>query len=395
MSPTRRTQQFAHEGPGWGGGGAAWYKHRVEVRPAAADQPVPLVTVCCTTYNHERFIAQALDGFLMQETTFPFEVIVHDDASTDRTPEIIKEYVERHGDVIVPILQSENQRSQGIKPMSTFILPAARGRYLAFCEGDDYWTDENKLQIMVDHLEANPECVACFHDYEVLYQEDAGSSALLVPRTKEAPRPYRAGATVTVEDVLLGRVVHLSTRVCRTDAMRSRPDWMDGIRPVKFGDWLNTLMLAYLGRFDHIPGAMSVYRRHAGGVWAGRPPEERLRDFESMLGAYDDLNITFGPSYSSAISRGRAKTKFLLAISLLKADRRKRARAAMAGQWWHLLRWRDARLPDLAYVATAIFTPRLNALLSRLHVAVRRLAALSSRQHTSSTTQLRKSADRC
>ena len=123
----------------------------------------PLVSICCITYNHAQYIRQCLDGILMQKVDFEYEIIVHDDASTDGTSEIIGEYSNKYSDLIVPIFQSENQYSKGVRGMYVkFVFPRARGKYIAICEGDDYWIDENKLQMQVDFLENNPEYGMCY-----------------------------------------------------------------------------------------------------------------------------------------------------------------------------------------------------------------------------------------
>lgn len=114
------------------------------------------VSICCLTFNHEKFIQKALDSFLMQEIKFDYEILIHDDASTDRTVEIIKEYQEKYPNIIKPIFQSENQWSKGITALSaTYNFPRAKGSYIAMCEGDDYWTDPFKLQKQVDFLDIN------------------------------------------------------------------------------------------------------------------------------------------------------------------------------------------------------------------------------------------------
>ena len=127
----------------------------------------PLVSVRCVTYNHEPYIAQALDGFLMQKTNFPFEVIVHDDASTDRTAEIIREYEARFPKIIKPIYETENQYSKHDGSLRRIMDAACKGKYIAFCEGDDYWIDENKLQMQVDFLEKHD-------DYSTYYSNVEG-----------------------------------------------------------------------------------------------------------------------------------------------------------------------------------------------------------------------------
>ena len=119
-----------------------------------------VVSVLCTAYNHEKYIRQCLDSFVMQKTNFKFEVIVHDDASTDNTANIIREYENKYPDIIKPIYQKENQYSKGVS-LSKIICAKCRGKYVAFCEGDDFWTDELKLQKQVDALENNTECKCC------------------------------------------------------------------------------------------------------------------------------------------------------------------------------------------------------------------------------------------
>lgn len=125
-----------------------------------------MVTVLCRTYNHERFIRHALEGFVTQKTDFPFEVLVHDDASTDKTADIIREYAKKYPAIIKPIYQQINQHSQKISVIPKYMLPKANGKYLAWCEGDDYWTNPNKLQLQVEALESHPDCVACASEVE-------------------------------------------------------------------------------------------------------------------------------------------------------------------------------------------------------------------------------------
>ena len=124
---------------------------------------IPTVSVCCITFNQENYIVQTIEGFLMQKTSFPIEIIIHDDASTDNTTKIVREYAEKYPEVIVPIFQTENQYSkrQG-NVLTKFVFPRASGKYIAICEGDDYWTDPQKLQRQVDFLEENP-------DYGLVY----------------------------------------------------------------------------------------------------------------------------------------------------------------------------------------------------------------------------------
>ena len=115
----------------------------------------PLVDICCATYNHENFISDAIEGFLKQITTFPFRVLIHDDASSDETASIIKQYAEHNQNIIFPIYQTVNQYSKGNYPIERILIPMANSKYIALCEGDDYWIDPYKLQKQVDFLENN------------------------------------------------------------------------------------------------------------------------------------------------------------------------------------------------------------------------------------------------
>lgn len=124
----------------------------------------PLVSICCTTYNHQDYIKDTLDGFLMQKVDFPIEILIHDDASTDDTVSIIKEYETEHPHLLRLILQDKNQYSHGIDVWNTYLLPAAKGKYLALCEGDDFWTDPLKLKKQASFMEKN-------HDYGFIHTD--------------------------------------------------------------------------------------------------------------------------------------------------------------------------------------------------------------------------------
>ena len=138
-----------------------------------------MVTIRCITYNHEPYIRQCLDGFVMQKTDFRFEAIVHDDASTDNTATIIKEYAEKYPDIIKPIFETENQYSKRDASLTRIMDNHTHGKYVAMCEGDDYWIDPLKLQKQIDFLEAHPEYSYSCHRYNIL--DDATGSLTLCP----------------------------------------------------------------------------------------------------------------------------------------------------------------------------------------------------------------------
>lgn len=126
------------------------------------------MSIACITYNHAPYIRQCLDGFIMQQTDFDYEIVIHDDASTDGTKDIVLEYCSKYPNLFRPILQKQNRYKEGKGIFARFVFPECRGKYIAMCEGDDYWTDPLKLQKQVDYLENNPDCVLTCHQYKIL-----------------------------------------------------------------------------------------------------------------------------------------------------------------------------------------------------------------------------------
>ena len=209
----------------------------------------PLVSILCATYNQKDFIAQTIEGFLMQKVSFPIEIIIHDDASTDGTAEIVKEYAAKHPDIIKPILQTENQHSKRNPIWKNFIYPAAKGKYYADCEGDDYWTDPNKLQRQVDFLESHPD-----------YSLSTENGTVLYTNTNVA-RPFsdEPEHDVSLEDLLIRRRFPTASAVYRSEFL---PEFLQSKQP-----GFDTAMWAYLatkGKIHFNPIISSVYRRGCG-----------------------------------------------------------------------------------------------------------------------------------
>ena len=145
-----------------------------------------LVSIRCTVYNHEPFLRQCLDGFVMQKTSFRFEAIVHDDASTDRSASIIREYASKYPNTIKPIYETENQYSKHNGTIKRVMDAACHGKYFASCEGDDYWTDPLKLQKQVDYMESHPECMLCFTNAMMHWDDGSGKpDKLFAPNLEE------------------------------------------------------------------------------------------------------------------------------------------------------------------------------------------------------------------
>ena len=234
------------------------------------DPEKPLVTVLCMTFNHERFIRDAIHGFLIQRTTFPFHIIIHDDASKDKTPGIVKDFEDRYPNLISGIYQKTNLHSKGV-PKHIYIHPFVKGQYVAFCEGDDYWTDPEKLAIQVAHMERNPWAVLSIHDRDILEIRGGDDAEYFALST--VPLPWKKNFSA---HELKYDFPHLPTltRMCRIEAWKNPPP---ELFRVEIGDAFQLTSLGVYGGCIYIPEIKpSVYRRHAGGVWSGSDKQTQL-----------------------------------------------------------------------------------------------------------------------
>ncbi len=226
----------------------------------------PLVSVCIQTYQHAAYIKECLDSALRQQTNFPFEIILGEDDSTDGTREICKEYAEQHPDIIHLFLRSEKDKIfiSGHKTgRFNFIenLKAARGKYIAWLDGDDYWTDNLKLQKQVDFLEANPDCSLCYH--KVFFQRNKGK----VYSKPESHWPG-TGSKFTVDDLIYkGGFINSVSCMFRQQNIQNLPPWF---WEIPFIDYSFYIHCAGQGKIGFIPETMAVYRIHRGGMWAGQ-----------------------------------------------------------------------------------------------------------------------------
>lgn len=219
------------------------------------------MTVCCTTYNHERYVSEAIESFLMQETDFPFEIIIHDDASTDGTAKIIREYEERYPRLIRTIIQSENQYSKAGLINPRFVFPEAKGKYLALCEGDDYWTDPGKLQKQVTFLEENP-------DYAITY-----SDCQPFDENGVVDRDY-GGARGDLTATELKKAAPIFTL---TSCFRNVIDEVPlDLMPARYGDMVTWSLLGHHGKGKYLADVMpSAYRVHDRGLHSRKDDNQR------------------------------------------------------------------------------------------------------------------------
>jgi glycosyltransferase involved in cell wall biosynthesis len=223
----------------------------------------PLVSISCITFNHSLYIRNCLDGLINQRTNFDFEILIHDDASNDGTREIIEEYSLRHPN-IKAICQSENQYSKGVRGiMARFNFPRARGKYIALCEGDDYWTDPYKLQKQVDFMEANPDYSLCFHSVSVLMPDNELKDDFIT-------KPPSADMDI-IEVAKHGNFIHTPSVLFR----RFMDDFPDNLLQAPVGDFCLQMFLAERGKFKMLPDNMAVYR-FGVGEWSSKESHTRL-----------------------------------------------------------------------------------------------------------------------
>ena len=197
-----------------------------------------VVSVICLTYNQADTIRDALEGFLAQRAPFRFELLVHDDASTDGTADIVRDYEQRFPELIRGVYQTENQFSKGVFIAREFLWPLVRGRYVALCEGDDYWTDPRKLEKQVAALEAHPEVDICAH--RALKLTGGQPHGYVAPRLRDAP-----------------------SLLCRLEAYRA---WTP-LRQALPNDYSLQIQGALRGGLLYLHDCMSVYRTDAPGSW--------------------------------------------------------------------------------------------------------------------------------
>lgn len=220
-----------------------------------------LVTVCCTTYNHESYVREAIESFLIQETEFPFEIIIHDDASTDGTAAIILEYAERYPRLIRTIIQTENQYSKAGLINPRFVFPEATGKYLALCEGDDYWTDRRKLQKQVTFLENNPDYVITYSDCQPfdengVIDDDYG------------------GVREDLSATQLKKATPISTLTsCFRNVINEVP--LD-LMSARYGDFVTWSLLGHHGKGKYLAEVSpSAYRVHDRGIHSSKDDNQR------------------------------------------------------------------------------------------------------------------------
>ena len=240
------------------------------------DQQPIKVSVCMIAYNQQEFIAQAIESILTQKTKFPFEIVIGDDNSKDDTGKICKAYAERFPGKIKYYHRDPNM---GMMPNFIRTLGACDGKYIAICEGDDYWADENKLQCQADYLEAHPEHSLCCHLHSVLTKNK------LIPIHKNL---LQEEITVTTEHYLLHPFFHTTSYFFRNTAQpKPYPAWYSNVLA---GDHFLVLFLSMKGKIGCLNKRMSVFRNHGSSVSFTRAAKEIKRNFVHHLELFDQYS---------------------------------------------------------------------------------------------------------
>lgn len=266
------------------------------------------VTVICKTYNHISYIRDCLDGLLMQQTTFPYEIIVHDDCSTDGTKEIIEQYVADYPDKIIPIYQIENIYSKGLD-CNAFIKPFIKGKYIAICEGDDYWINEYKLQKQFDFMEEHRDCRMCVHPVYRL-DERIGKITGQLP-DKPLLLQYGPDDVIKPGQSIFGTCSDFMT----SDTYLLPADFQGwGV-----GDYPRNIYASTISPICVLPEVMAVYRFFAKGSWTSRSrsSESMIKSARLISEGLEKANQYTGGRYSSSFAAAR----FQQHVSVCVAER--------------------------------------------------------------------------
>jgi glycosyltransferase involved in cell wall biosynthesis len=237
------------------------------------------LTVIVITYNHERFIAQALESVLMQKVNFEFEVVISEDRSTDRTRQIVTEFARSNPSKIRLLLSQYNLHSNEVVVRA---IQASQGQYVALLDGDDYWTSADKLQKQVDFLDNHPECSVCFHNAQVVHEDGSRSPWNWTSANQKE--------FSTLEDIWMDNFIAACSTMFRKGLIITFPQWFNSLFPIT--DWPLHILNAEHGKIGYINEVMGVYRYHRGGLYSslseGRKLDETLSFYETM-----DVNLKY------------------------------------------------------------------------------------------------------
>ncbi|MBP6385549.1 MAG: glycosyltransferase family 2 protein [Pseudarcicella sp.] len=265
------------------------------------------LSVTVQTYNHEKYIAQTLESVVNQVVDFEFEVLVGDDASTDRTPQIILEYQQKYPHLIKPLLHPKNLGGFA-KNNVIATLALAKGKYIAAMDGDDYWVDNTKLQQQVDILDKHPEHVACFHNARIVFDDNSHPDMFVNDDNQKI---------ITTVDDLVGEdeVWYMATSavVFRNGIINHYPKWF---HESKSGDIPRYILLGKNGgSFYYINKVMSVYRKNNGGM-SFTDSKQDAGFLINRIGMYNGIDLELGYKYHHRVRKNTARYYLMLANSI-------------------------------------------------------------------------------
>jgi glycosyltransferase involved in cell wall biosynthesis len=269
----------------------------------------PKVSVLITTYNQEKLITQAIDSVLMQVTNFSYEIVIGEDASSDRTREIVVELARQHPEKIRVLLRDPEvaNRERHLYGKMNFLqaLASCRGEYIAVLDGDDQFTSPHKLQKQVDFLDARPDCVICFHNVKAVYKDEStGPENLCSDQQKEI---------TDIEQLLWGNFIPSCSIMYRREPAVRIPDWF---LTAKVGDWPLHIFKAQYGKIGYLNEVLSAYRVHQAGVWS---LGKRSRQLLISLRLLDHIDRELDFKYHATIRRSKARMLFELAEVILQS----------------------------------------------------------------------------
>lgn len=289
----------------------------------------PKLSILMLAYNLQEYVAQALDGVLMQQVRFPYEIVVGEDCSSDRTRDIVRSYARRHPDKIRPIFRPHNL---GMNRNFVRTLEMCRGQYVALLDGDDYWTSPQKLQRQVDYLDKYPDCSICFHNMIVIYEDGS-----LKPHPFHLEEPiYRISkpmpATVSrLEDIVPGNFLQTGSVVFRRGLFDSLPEWFTKMPTY---DWPLHVLNTERGNIAYLDELWGVYRVHEGGLWSTQMSTySRLDDVENMIDAYALIDEHLKFRYSVLLLKPRISL-YRKAACLSWSEQEYRKSMVYLGKWF-------------------------------------------------------------
>jgi glycosyltransferase involved in cell wall biosynthesis len=271
----------------------------------------PKVSILVTTYNQERLITQAVNSILSQQVSFPYEIVIGEDASSDRTRDIVVAIGKQYPDKIRVLLRNpeEAERDRRIRLAGKInyltALRACRGEYIAILDGDDYFTSPHKLQRQVDFLDTHPECAICFHNVLAVYEDVSKAPKTLCPPDQKE--------ITDIKQLLWGNFIPACSIMYRREPVVDIPDWF---LTARMGDWPLNIFKAQYGKIGYLNEVMAAYRVHEAGVWSLRKRSHQLLTSIKVL---DHIDGDLGFKYNDTIRA--AKTRILFELAELYLQR--------------------------------------------------------------------------